>query len=66
MDSVQEDINTYNQYNYNSIQINVDKRIDNDDATIQLRVNPYRQQGKLTFRALRLEFKETIRKKNES
>lgn len=56
-----EELSDFNKYNYQGINIYVDKKIDDSD-TIQIRVNSYRQRGKLTFRTLRLEFKETQRK----
>jgi len=56
-------MSTYHRHDYQGAAIYVDQKIDDPEATIEIRVNPYRQNGKITFRALRLDFKETIRNK---
>ena len=55
-----EPMSAYRCQDYRGITFFIDPQID-AEASIEIRVNPYRQKGKITFRTLRLDFKETIR-----
>ena len=54
-----ENMADYRKYAYQDADVFVDKNLA-DDSTIHIRVNPYKQRGIVTFRALLVGFKETI------
>lgn len=58
LDAETEELTDFNGYDDPGVTIYVDKKIDDSD-TIQIRVNTYRQKGKLTFRTLQMGAKET-------
>jgi hypothetical protein len=58
LDAATEDRLNFDKYDGLGVTIFVDKKIDPTD-TVQIRVNPYRQKGKLSFRTLSLGAKET-------
>ena len=53
-------MNLYRKYDYQGLELNVDSNLD-DQNTIKIRVNPYKQKGQDTYRALLMDFKETTR-----
>ena len=59
VDSASENLDEYTKYDYQGLDIFVNKNID-DDNTLNIRVNPYLQKGVTTYRALLMGFKETV------